>query len=186
MLHLFLSSSLLQASILANIGLFYCLHNFAFSIQLESYNMQSFQTSYFHLVVQSPNHVWLSVSPWTTARRASLYFTISQSLLKLMSIELVMPSKHLVLCHPLLLLPSILPSSRVFSSELALCIRWPKCWSFSISPSSAYSGFISFRVDWFDIAVQGVLKSSPASQFESISSLTLRLYGPALTSVHEY
>ena len=100
-------------------------------------------------------------SPWTAARQASLSFTISQRLLKLMSIELVMPANHLILSHPLLLLLSIFPSIRVFSNELAFCIQWPKYWSFSlsISPSSEYSGMISFRVDWFDLAVQGTLKS---------------------------
>ena len=105
------------------------------------------------------NSLW---PPWTAARQASLSFTISQSLLKLMSIELLMPSNHLILCHPLLLLTSIFPSIRVFSNESALCIRWPKYWSFSfsISPSKTYSGFISFKSGWFDLfAVQGTLKS---------------------------
>ena len=99
--------------------------------------------------------------PWTAAHQASLSFTIPQSLLKLMSIESVSPSNHLILCHPLLL-PSVFPSIRVFSSELALHIRWPKYWSFSfsISPSSEYSGLISFRIDWFDLPnIQGTLKS---------------------------
>ena len=101
------------------------------------------------------------MTPWTAAHQASLSFTISQSLLKLMSIESVIPSNHLILCHPLLLLPSIFPSIRVLSSELALCRRWPKYWSFSfrISPSNEYSGMISFRIDWFDLAAQGTLKS---------------------------
>ena len=100
--------------------------------------------------------------PWTVARQASLSITNSQSLLKLMSIQSVMPSNHLILCHPLLLLPSIFPSIRVFSKESVLCIRWPKYWSFSfsMSPSNEYSGLISFRIDWFDLlAVQGTLKS---------------------------
>ena len=100
--------------------------------------------------------------PWTAARQASLSFTISRSLLKLMSIESMMPSNHLILCRPLLLLPSIFPSLRVFSNESALCIRWPNYWSFSfsISPSNKYSGLISFRIDWFDLlSVQGTLKS---------------------------
>ena len=88
--------------------------------------------------------------PWTAACQASLSFTISQSLLKLMSIELVMPSNHLILCHPFFLLPSVFPSIKVFSNELALPIRWPKYWSFSISPSDEYSGLISFRIYWFD------------------------------------
>ena len=99
-------------------------------------------------------------TPWTAARQASLSFTISRSLLKLMSIESLMPSNHLVLCRPLLLLPSVFPSIRVFSSESALQLRWPKCWSFNISPSNEYSGLISFRLDWVDLlAVQGTLKS---------------------------
>ena len=94
--------------------------------------------------------VWLFVTPWTAAHQASLSITNSWSLLKLMSIESVMPSNHLILCHPLLLLPSIFPSIRVFSNESALCIRWPKYWSssFNISPSNEYSGLISFRMDW--------------------------------------
>ena len=104
----------------------------------------------------------LFATPWTAAGQASLSITISQSLLKLMSIVSVMPSNHLILCHPLLLLPSIFPRIRVFSNESVLCIRWPKYWSFSfsISPSSEYSGLISFRMDWLDLlAVQGTLKS---------------------------
>ena len=113
-------------------------------------------------VVQSLSHVHLFATPWTAGREAFLSITISQSLLKLMSIELVMPSNHLVLCRPLLLLPSILPRIRVFSNESALRIRWPKYWSFSfsISPSNECSGLISFRMDWLDLlAVQGTLKS---------------------------
>ena len=112
--------------------------------------------------VQLLSHVGLSVTPWTAARQASLSFTNSWSLRKLMFIESVMPSNHFILSHPLLLLPLILPSIRVFSNELALCLRWPKDWrfSFSISPSSECSGLISFRIDWFDLlAVQGTLKS---------------------------
>ena len=92
-----------------------------------------------------------SVTPWTATCQAFLSFTISRSLLKLVSIELVMPSNHLVVCCPLLLLPSIFPSIRVFSNQSALCIRWPKYWSFSISPSNEYSELISFRIDWFDL-----------------------------------
>ena len=132
------------------------------------------------------SHVQLFATPWTAACQASLSFTLSQNLLKLKSIESVMPSNHLILCH-LLLLPSISPSIRVFSNELALCIRWPKYWSFGsiISLSNEYSGSISFRIDWFGLlAVQGALKeSSPASQFERINSLVLSLlYGLTLTS----
>ena len=114
------------------------------------------------VVVQLPSRVQFFVAPWTAARQASLSFTNSQSLLKLTSIKSVMPSSHLILCRPLLLLPSIFPSIRVFSNESALCIRWPKYWSFSfnISPSNKYSGLISFRMDWLNLlAVQGTLKS---------------------------
>ena len=102
------------------------------------------------------------MTPWTAACQASLSITISWSLLKLMFFESVMPRNHLILCHSLLLLPSIFPSIRVFSNESALCIRWPECWSFilSISPSNEYSGLISFRINWFDLlVVQGTLKS---------------------------
>ena len=112
--------------------------------------------------VQLLSHVQLFVTPWTAACQASLSITNSQSLIKLMSIKSVMPSNHLILCHPLLLLLSIFPSIRVFSSESVLRIRWPKYWSFSfsISPSNKYSGLISFTIDWLDLfAVQGTLKS---------------------------
>ena len=128
--------------------------------------------------------VWLFVTPWTMACQASLSFTISRSLLRLM------PSNHFIVCCPLLPLSSVFPSISVFSNELALHIRWPKywSWSFSISPSNVYSGLISFRIDWFDLlAVQGTQESSLAPQFESISSLVLSLlYGPTLTSIHDY
>ena len=130
--------------------------------------------------VQLISCVRLFATPWATAYQASLATTNSWSLLKLMSIESVMPSNHLILCSPLLLLPSIFPSIRIFS-ESALCIRWPKYWNFSfiISPSNEYSGFISCRIDWFDLfAVQG---------FKSINSLVLSfLYSPTLTSIHDY
>ena len=112
--------------------------------------------------VQSLSHVQLFATPWTAARQASLSITNSWSLLKLMSIESVMPPNHLILYHPLLLLPAIFPSIRVFSSESVLHIRWPRYWSFSfnISPCNEYSGLISFRMDWLDLlAVQGTLKS---------------------------
>ena len=112
------------------------------------------------IVVQSLSCVRLFLTPWTAAHQTSLSFTISRSLLKLMSIESVIPSNHGILCQPLLPLPSIFPSIRAFSNESALHIRWPKYWSFSISPSSEYPGLISFRIDWFDLlAVQGTLKS---------------------------
>ena len=140
-------------------------------------------------LVQSLSRVRLFATPWTAACQASLSFTISWSFLKLMSIELVMHSNHLILCH-LLLLPSVFPSIRVFSSESFIHIRWPKYWSFSfsISPSNEYSGLISFRTDWLDLlAVQGTLKFSLASQFESINSSAFSLlYGPALTSIQDY
>ena len=129
-------------------------------------NETTFQNNFYKITsvspVQSLSCIWLFATPWTAAHQASLSVTNLQSLLKLMSIELVMPSNHLILCHPLLLLPSIFPSIRVFSCESVLCIRWPKCWSFSfsISPSNEYSGLISFRLDWLDLlAVQGTLKS---------------------------
>ena len=113
-------------------------------------------------IVQSLSHVQLFVTPCTAAHWACLSITNSWSPPKLMSIESVMPSSHLILCRPLLLLPSIFPRIRVFSNKSALCIRWPKCWSFSfnISPSNEHSGLISFRMDWLDVlAVQGTLKS---------------------------
>ena len=112
--------------------------------------------------VQSLSHVRLFATPWTAARQVSLSITNSRNLPKPMSIELVMPSNHLILCHPLLLLPSIFPSIRVFSNESALWIKWPKYWSssFNISPSNEHPGLISFRMDWLDLlAVQGTLKS---------------------------
>ena len=115
-----------------------------------------------YVIAQSLSRVQLFATPWTIAHQVSLSFTISQSSLKLMSTESVMSSKHLILCFPPLLLPSIFPSIRVFSNESSLHIRWPKHWSFSysISPSNEYSGMISFRIDWFDLlAVQGTLKS---------------------------
>ena len=137
------------------------------------------------------NHsvMYNSVTQWTAALQASPSFTISRSLLKLMSIESIMLSNHLTLCHPLLL-PSIFPSIRVFSNDLALHIRWPKFWTFSFSRSlsNEYSVLISFRIDWFDIfTFQGALKSLLQHQFESISSLVLSLlYGLILTSVHDF
>ena len=129
------------------------------------------------------------MTPRTEACQVPLSFTVSQSLLKLMPIELVMPSNHLILCHPLLLLPSIFPSIRVFSDESVVC-SWSKYWSFSfsISPSNEYSGLISFGIDWFDLlAIQRTIKSSPTPQFKSINSSALNLlYGPILTFIHDY
>ena len=131
------------------------------------------------------------VNPWTAACQASLSITNSRSLLKLMSIEFVMPSNHLILCHPLLLSPTIFPSIRVFPSESALCIRWPKHWSFSfkISPSSEHSGLMSFRMDWLDLlAVQGTLKkllqhhSSKASILWCSASFIVQLSHPYMTT----
>ena len=127
----------------------------------------NYKTSQFSHSVMSD-----SSTPWTAAHQASLSITNSWSLLKLMSIESVMPSNHLILCCPFLLLSSIFPSIRVFPSESVLQIRWPKCWSFifSISPSNEYSGLFSFRIDWFDLAVKGTLKSL---LLRSINSMTL-------------
>ena len=134
------------------------------------------------------------MTPWTAGSQASLSITNSWSLLKLMSITMVMPSNHVTLCHPLLLLPSIFPSIRVFPNESVLRLRLPKYWSFSfsISPYNEYSGLISFRMDWLDLlAVQGTLESSLnhsfEPQFKSINSLALSfLYSPTLTSIHDH
>ena len=138
------------------------------------------------VVVRSLSHAQLFETPWTAARQASLSFAISRSLLKLMPIESVMLSNHLILCCPLLLLPSIFTSIRVFSNESALHIRLAKNWSFSfrISPSNEYSWLISFRIDWFESCPRGSQESS-TPQFKSINSLVLSfLYGPTLTSIH--
>ena len=139
--------------------------------------------------VQSFSRVSLFVTPWTAARQTSLSIINSQSLLKLLSVELVMPSNHLILCRPLLLLPLIVPSIRVFPNESVLCIRWPKYWSFnfSISPFNEYSGLISFRMEWLDLlAVQGTFKSL-LQQFKSIDFLALSfLHSPTLTSIHDH
>ena len=141
--------------------------------------------------VQSLSRVRLFATPRITARQASLSITNSQTLLKLMSIESVIPSNHLILCHPLLLLPSVFPSIRVFSSESALHIRWPKYWSFrlNISPSSEHPGLISFRMYWLDLlAVQGTLKSllqhhsSKASVLRCSAFFTVQLSHPYMTT----
>ena len=148
------------------------------------------KTSQFNSV-QLFSHVQLFATPWTAAHQASMSITNSQDLLKLMSIELVMPSNYLILCHPLLVLPSIFPSIRVFSNESVLCIRWPKYWSFSIniSPSNEYSGLISFRMDWSDLlAVQGTLKSllqhhsSQASVLQHSAFFIVQLSHPYMTT----
>ena len=141
--------------------------------------------------VQSLNPVWLFVTPWIAARQASLSITNSRSSLRLTSIELVMPSSHLILCRPLFLLPPIPPSIRVFSNESTLSMRWPKYWnfSFSIIPSNEHPGLISFWMDWLDLlAVQGTLQeSSPTPQFKSINSSALSLlHSPTLTSIHDH
>ena len=132
-----------------------------------------FLICYYIFVVQLLSSIWLFVTPWRAAQQASLSFTISQNLLKLMSFESMMPSNHLILCHPLLL-PLVFPSIRIFSSELALCIRWLKYWSlsFSISLSNEYSQLISFRIDGFDLlADQGTLKSLLQHRSSSASIL---------------
>ena len=140
--------------------------------------------------VQSLSHVQLFATPWTAARQASLSITNSWSLLKLMSIKSVMPSHHFILCHPLLLLPSIFPSIRVFSNESALHIMWPKYWSFSfnISPSNEHPGLISFRMDWLDLlAVLGTLKSLLQHHSSKASILQCSAFFIVqLTSVHDF
>ena len=148
------------------------------------------QTLQWNSSVQSLSRVWFFATPWTAAHLAPQSITNSRSLLRLMSIKSVMPSNHLILCRPLLLLPSISPNIMVFSNESVLCIGWPKYWSFSfsISPSNEYSGLISFRMDWLDLlAVQGTLKSPLTPQFKSINSLMLSfLYCPTLISIYDY
>ena len=137
--------------------------------------------------LQSLSHVRLFVTPWTAACQASLSITNCQSLPRLMSTESVMPSKHLILCCPLFLLPPIPPSIRVFSNESVLRIRWPKYWSFSfsLSPSNEYSGPISFRMDWLDLpAIQGTLKSI-LQHHSSKASILSFLYSPTLISIHD-
>ena len=153
-------------------------------------SMQIISPSLLFSSVQSLSHVQFFETPWTAAHQSSLSLTISWRLLKLMSIELVMPSNQLILCHPLLLPPSIFPSIRVFSNKSVLCIKWPKYWSFnfSISPFNEYSGLISFRMDCFDLlTLQGTLKS--LLQHNSTASILLALsflYSPILTSIQDY
>ena len=141
--------------------------------------------------VQSLNHIWLFANPWITACQATLSVTNSQNLPKLMSIESVMPSTHIILCRPRLLLPPIPHSIRLFSNESTLRMRWPNYWSFSfsINLSNEHPGLISFRMDWLDLlAVQGTRQeSSPAPQFKCISSSALScLHSPTLTSIHDH
>ena len=138
--------------------------------------------------VQSLSCVRLFATPWIAALQASLSVTNSWRLLRLMSIEFVMPSSHLILCRPLLLLPPIPPSIRVFSNESTLCMRWPKYWSFSfsISPSNQHPRLISFRMDWLHLlAVQGTLKSLLQHHSSKASALSF-LYSSTLTSIHDY
>ena len=150
----------------------------------------TFKTERWISSVQLLSSIQLFATPWIAVRQTSLSITNSWSLLKLMSIESVMPSNQLILCHPLFLLPSIFPSIRVFSNESVLHIRWPKYWSFSfsISPSIEYSGLISFRTDWFDLlAAQGTLKSllqHHSSKAINSSALSF-LHSPTLTSIHD-
>ena len=159
------------------------------ALEPRTYDQKWRRISYNVSSVQSLSHVWLFATPWTAAHQASLSITDSQNLLKPMSVESVMPSNHLVLCRPLLLLPSVFPSIRVFSKELALRIRWPKYWSFSISPSNKYSGLIFFRIVWFDLlAVQGALKSllqhhsSKASILQHLAFFIVQLLHPSMTT----
>ena len=139
--------------------------------------------------IQLLSRVWLFATPWTAAHQASLSITNSWSPPKPRSIESMMPSTHLIFCRPLLLLPSIFPSIRVFSNESAVCIRWPKYWSFSfnINPSNEHPGLISFRIDWLDLSPRDSQESSPLPQVKSINSSVLSfLYSPTLTSIHNH
>ena len=145
--------------------------------------------------VQLLSHILIIAIPWTVARQASLSITTSWSLLRLMSIESVMPSNHLILCHPLLLPPSIFPSIRGSSNQSVLHIRWPKYWSFSfsISPSNEHPGLIFFRMDWMDLlAVQGTLKKKKKKVFSNTTVQKHQFFGvqllhsPTLTSIHDY
>ena len=153
------------------------LRTMLFDLHIHEVWLDEENKKYWISSVQSLSCVWFFAIPWTAACQASLSITNSQSLLKLISIESVIPSNHLILCHPFLLLPSVFPSIRVFSKESVLRIWCPKNWSFSfsISPSNEYSRLISFRIDWFDLlAVQGhSQESSPTPQFKSINSSAL-------------
>ena len=147
-------------------------------------------TSCYFSSVQLLSRVLLFVAPWIEAHQASLSITNSWSLLKLMSVESVMPSNHLILCRPLLLLPSVFPRIRVFSSESVICIRWPKYWnfSFSISLSNEYSGLIFFRMDWGWISVQskGLSRFCSNTTVQKHQVFIVQLYSPILTSIHDY
>ena len=152
---------------------------------------ESYQDPVQFSSVQSLSHVWLFATPWIAARQASLPITNSRSSPKLMCIELVMPSSHLILCHPLLLLTPIPPSIRVFSNESTLHMRWPKYWNFrfSVSPSNEHPGLMSFRMDWLDLlAGQETLKHLlQTPQFKSINSLVFSfLHSPTLASIHDH
>ena len=162
---------------IGNFVFFFTFEKIKFFTSLNSVNLISCFAPSFPIfvvivvVVELLSHVQLFATPWPAAHQASLSFTISRNLLKLMSIVLVMPSNHLVLCHPLLFLPSSFPSIRVFSSESALRIRWPKHWSFSVGSSNEYSGQISFRIDWFNLlAVQGTLRGTLKSLLQHRNS----------------
>ena len=154
------------------------------------YKANNMTLTYIVVFVQSLSCVWFFAIPWTAACQASLSLPISWSLLKLMSAELVMPSNQLIFCHPILLLPSILPSIRVFPNELAVCIRWPVYWSFSFSPSNEYSGLISLGNQFGLTGLISLQSKDSQRVFSStrvwINSLVLgRLYGPTLTSVND-
>ena len=161
---------------------------FDYTINSSNYILVKKEARFLFDSVQSLCRVQHFATPRTAAHQTSLSITNSRRLLKLMSIELVMPSNHLILCQPLLL-PSIFPSIRAFSNESLLHIRWPKYWSFSfsISPSNEYSGLISFGIDWFDLcSPKDSQESSPIPQFKSINSLALSfLYSPTLTTIHD-
>ena len=158
------------------------------SLQFEFPPVWSFLLVQFSSVLLL-SHVRLFAIPWTAACQAPLSFTVSWSLLRFMSIELMMLSNHLILCLPFLLLPSIFPSIKVFSNESVLCIRWPKhrSFSFSISPSKEYSGLISFRMDWLDLlAVQGTLKSLPHTTVQKHQFFGTQLSSQSNSHIHTW
>ena len=161
-----------------------------FSFHLGAFIYHSWRIRISNSSIHLLSHDRFFMTPWTAAHQASLSITNPQSLLKLLCIEPVMPSNHLILCHPLLLLLSIFPSIRVFSNESVFHIRWPKYWSFSfsISPSNEYSGLISFRIDWFDLlATKGLSRIFSNTIVQNINSLALSFhYTPTLTSIYVY